>query len=161
MVPRHPDRQASATLPSLLVVETTKICATIAWRYGGGAQCAERHRTVIPGVTRMSFPRVKVPPLKRCPKLTFNVNLELISCVRGDHPTSFKTQRKRDDKKNKIYVFQGRGLGMGAQRKIVQNAIFRGKCHDNKLLKVNIPLSRNFVVMAQAPKNALRMQGQI
>ena len=24
---------------------------------------AERHRTVIPGVTRMSFPRVKVPPL--------------------------------------------------------------------------------------------------
>ena len=23
----------------------------------------ERHRTVIPGVTRMSFPRVKVPPV--------------------------------------------------------------------------------------------------
>ena len=30
----------------------------------GGAQGAGRHRTVIPGVTRMSFPRVKVPPFK-------------------------------------------------------------------------------------------------
>ena len=32
--------------------------------YSGGAQGAERHRTVIPGDTRMSFPWVKVPPLK-------------------------------------------------------------------------------------------------
>ena len=40
---------------------------------------------------------------------------------------------------------------MGAERKIVQNAVFRGKRHDNKLLKVQMLLSRNFVVMAQAP----------
>ena len=43
--------------------------------------------------------------------------------------------------------------GGGAERKIVQNAIFHGNRHDNKSLKVNILLSRNYVVMAQAPKN--------
>ena len=37
---------------------------------------------------------------------------------------------------------------------MVQNAIFRGKRHDNKILKVKILLSRNFVVMAQAPRFA-------
>ena len=41
---------------------------------------------------------------------------------------------------------------MGAERKIVQkNAVFRGKRHDNKILNVQILLSRNFVVIAQAP----------
>ena len=39
----------------------------------------------------------------------------------------------------------------GGGRKIVQNAIFHGKRHDNKILKVKILLSSNFVVMAQAP----------
>ena len=43
-------------------------------------------------------------------------------------------------------------MGRGAERKIVQNAFFRGKRHDNKILKVKMLLSRNFVVMAQAPK---------
>ena len=62
-----------------------------------------------------------------------------------------RNQRKRDDNKNKICAFQG-GVGRGAGRKIVQNAIFRGKRHDNKILKVKMLLSRNFVVMAQAPK---------
>ena len=47
--------------------------------------------------------------------------------------------------------FQG-GVGRGAERKILQNAIFRGKRHDNKILKVKILSSRNFVVMAQAPR---------
>ena len=42
-------------------------------------------------------------------------------------------------------------MGRGAAGKIVQNAIFHGKRHDNKILKVKILLSRNFVVMAQAP----------
>ena len=32
---------------------------------------------------------------------------------------------------------------------MVQNAIFRGKCYDNKILKVKILLSRNLVVMAK------------
>ena len=44
-------------------------------------------------------------------------------------------------------------MGRGAERKIVQNAIFHGKRHDNKISKVKILLSRNFVVMAQAPIN--------
>ena len=54
--------------------------------------------------------------------------------------------------KIKFALFRG-GLGRGAGRKIVQNAIFHGKRHDNKILKVKILLSRNFVVIAQAPKN--------
>ena len=41
-------------------------------------------------------------------------------------------------------------MGRGAGRKIVQNAIFHGKRHDNKILKVKILLSNIFVVMAQA-----------
>ena len=66
-----------------------------------------------------------------------------------DHPQ--ESQRKRDDNKNKICAFQG-GLSRGAGRKIVQNAIFHGKRHDNKILKVKFLLSRKFVVMAQAPR---------
>ena len=42
-------------------------------------------------------------------------------------------------------------MGRGAGRKIVPNAIFHGKRHDNKILKVKLLLSRNLVVMAQAP----------
>ena len=64
-------------------------------------------------------------------------------------------QRKRDDNKNKICVFQGGGWAGGQAGKIVQNAIFHGKRHDNKILKVNILLSTNFVVMAQAPSNGI------
>ena len=80
----------------------------------------------------------------------------------SQHPNGEKThtfgrlavcQRKRDDNKNKIRTFQG-GVGRVAGRKIVQNAIFHGKRHDNKILKVKILLSRNFVVMAQAPSLA-------
>ena len=52
--------------------------------------------------------------------------------------------------KIKFAIFRG-GLGRGAGRKIVQNAIFHGNRHDNKILKVKFLLSRNFVVMAQAP----------
>ena len=54
--------------------------------------------------------------------------------------------------KNKICGFQGGGA-FGAEKKIVQNAVFRGKCHDNKILKLQIVSSRNFVVIAQAPNN--------
>ena len=51
---------------------------------------------------------------------------------------------------------------MGAERKIVQNAIFHGKRHDNKILKAKLLLSRNVVVMAQAPayKGVLDFQGR-
>ena len=60
-------------------------------------------------------------------------------------------QRKRDDNKNKILRFSGGGVGREAGRKSVQNAIFHGKRHDKKILKIKILLSRNFVVMAHAP----------
>ena len=75
---------------------------------------------------------------------------QCVSCQgMGDYTRD--NQRKRDDNKNKICAFQG-GLGRGAGRKIVQNAIFHGKRHDNNILKVKILLSRNSVVMAQAPR---------
>ena len=45
-------------------------------------------------------------------------------------------------------------MGRGAGRKIVQNALLHGKRHDNKILKVNILLSRNFVVVEQAPRKS-------
>ena len=47
-------------------------------------------------------------------------------------------------------LFEGGGA-LGTERKIIQNAVFRGKRHDNKILKVQILLSSNFVVIAQAP----------
>ena len=66
----------------------------------------------------------------------------------------FKTIRESETTiKIKFAFFRG-GVGRGAERKIGQNAIFRGKRHDNKILKVKLLLSRNFVVMAQAPKQA-------
>ena len=84
-------------------------------------------------------------------------------------------QRRRDDKKNKSFAFEGgggglggreenrqvlllRGGGPGGQRgKSSKNAAFfaRGKRHDNKNLKVQIVLSRDFVAIAQAPKRNL------
>ena len=40
---------------------------------------------------------------------------------------------------------------MRAERKIVQKHFFLVKRHDNKILRVQILLSRDFVVIAQAP----------
>ena len=57
--------------------------------------------------------------------------------------------------KRKFALFRGGGQG-GGERKIVQNAIFHGKRHDNNILKVKILLSRTFVVMAQG-KEILRV----
>ena len=48
------------------------------------------------------------------------------------------------------------GGALAAERQIVQNAVFFffcGKRHDDKILNVRILLSRNFVVIAQAPIN--------
>ena len=59
-------------------------------------------------------------------------------------------QKKQTTIKIKFVLFRG-CVGRGAERKIVQNATFHGKRHNNELLKVDIVLSRNFVVMAQAP----------
>ena len=55
--------------------------------------------------------------------------------------------------KIKFALFRGGGVGRGAEaeRKFVQHAIFHGKRHDNEISKVKLLLSRNFVVMAQAP----------
>ena len=46
---------------------------------------------------------------------------------------------------------------MGAERKLPQNAFFLGKRHDNKNLNLKILLSRNFVVMAQAPSKSVSL----
>ena len=42
----------------------------------------------------------------------------------------------------------------GQRGELSKNAVFLGKRHDNKILKVQILLSRNFVVIAQAPSRA-------
>ena len=57
-------------------------------------------------------------------------------------------------------------MPLGQRGESSKNAVFRGKRHDNKFLKVQILLSRNFVVMAQAPTqiltlNAFRYSGKI
>ena len=55
------------------------------------------------------------------------------------------------------FVLLRGGGAFGAEREIVQKrCFFRGKRHDNKILKVQILLSRNFVVIAQAPPGARR-----
>ena len=59
--------------------------------------------------------------------------------------------------KIKISLLRGGGLG-GRRGKSSKNACFRGKRHDNKILKVQILLSRNFVVIAQAPSDKERKQ---
>ena len=64
-------------------------------------------------------------------------------------------QRKRDDNKNKICAFQG-GWAGGQRGKLSKNAICHGKRHDNKILKVKILLSRNFVVMAHLTRLRFR-----
>ena len=58
-------------------------------------------------------------------------------------------QRGRDNNKNKMSVFEGGGMG-GQRGKASKNAVFfflPGKRHDNKILNVQILLSRNFVVI--------------
>ena len=52
--------------------------------------------------------------------------------------------------KIKFALLRGVG-GWGQRGKSSQNAGFRGKRHDNKFLKVQVSLSINFVVIAQAP----------
>ena len=48
--------------------------------------------------------------------------------------------------------FKGGGGHWGQSGNPSKNAGFLGKHHDNKNVKVHILLSRNFVVIAQAPK---------
>ena len=55
--------------------------------------------------------------------------------------------------KIKFALFRGGGWAGGQGGKLSKMLFFRGKRHDNKILKVKILLSRNFVVMAQAPSN--------
>ena len=63
-------------------------------------------------------------------------------------------QRQQDDNENKIALLRG---GHGGQTGKLSKTLFsHGKRHDNKISKVQILLSRNFVVIAQAPSNGLR-----
>ena len=61
-------------------------------------------------------------------------------------------QRQPDDNKYNFFAFQGGHL-RGQRGNIVQKRFFFfcGKRRDNKILKVDILLSRNFVVIEQAP----------
>ena len=49
------------------------------------------------------------------------------------------------------FAFSGVGGQGGREENCPKRYLFVGKRHDNNILKVNILLSRNFVVMAQAP----------
>ena len=57
----------------------------------------------------------------------------------------------------------GGGCRLGAERKIVQKRLFfgGGKRHNNKNLKVQILLSRNLVVVAQAPSLCVELHRNI
>ena len=61
-------------------------------------------------------------------------------------PKFVNFRRRRDDNKNRICGFEGGGQ-VGAKRKIVQDAFFCGKRHDNTILKVQIVLSRNLLLL--------------
>ena len=68
-----------------------------------------------------------------------------------------ESQRRQDDNKNEIFTFWGGGA-WGTERKIAPKTLFfHGKRHDNKILKVQILLSKNFVVIAQAPREVLEI----
>ena len=60
--------------------------------------------------------------------------------------------------KIKFAVSSGGGGRWGQRGKSSKNACFRGKRHDNKILKVQILLSRNVVVIAQAPNYTQSLQ---
>ena len=63
-------------------------------------------------------------------------------------------QRRRDDNKIKFALLMGSGP-WGQRGKSSKNAGFHGKRHANQILKVQTLLSRNFVVIAQAPSSVL------
>ena len=73
----------------------------------------------------------------------------------------FSAVRVRDGEttiKINFSLFEGGGGGLGGREENrPKHCFFRGKRHDNKILKMQIVLSRNFVVIAQAPKE-LRLQ---
>ena len=57
---------------------------------------------------------------------------------------------------NKICTFEG-GRDWWRRGKLSKNAIVRGKRDNNRILKVQILLSRNLVVIAQAPSKIARL----
>ena len=80
-------------------------------------------------------------------------------CLFG-FPCLFPLQGIRDGEttiKIKFALLRGvlRGGHWGQRGKSFKNAVFLGKRHDNKILKLQILLSRNVVVIAQAPKEFL------
>ena len=101
--------------------------------------CMPKRR--IPGINSVFQTAKSTHP----PKLTINIASAKLGVVRI-LPLS---QRRRDDNNNKICTFEGGGP-WGQRGQSSKNAVFRGKRHDNQILKVQIVLSRNFVVIAQA-----------
>ena len=55
-----------------------------------------------------------------------------------------------------------RGWALDSERNIVPNAVFRGKCHDNKILNsVKFYCRKKFLVIAQAPSKHSGLSGVI
>ena len=67
------------------------------------------------------------------------------------HTQKKKTLFRESETTIKIKFVFFRGGGQGGREENCPKRYFRGKRNDNKNLKVRILLSRNFVVMAQAP----------
>ena len=63
-----------------------------------------------------------------------------------------RNQRQRDDNKNKTCAFEGGGP-RGQRGKLSKKTVFRGKRHDNKILKVIILLSRNLLSLRRLLRN--------
>ena len=66
-------------------------------------------------------------------------------------PRPLNYQRKRDDNKNEICVFRGGGVGQGDREELSKTLFFFVGNATTIKFEVKILLSRNFVVMAQAP----------
>ena len=87
----------------------------------------------------------------RCSATPFNDNDIDMANLRCYTPPPKRTENGETTIKITFLLLRGGGGELGTERKIVQNAVFRGKRHDNEILKVQILLSSNFVVIAQAP----------
>ena len=82
-----------------------------------------------------------------------NLSKQTQWCVQGIQESNWSCQRRRDDNKNNICVFEGGGPWGNLREKRPKRCFFflGGKRHDNKILKADILLSKNFVLIAQAP----------
>ena len=86
-----------------------------------------KRQKIWPKVTKLISVRLSHRKRIRAKRFAGRVRIALLcatcAALSGKRLSFLESQRKRDDNKNKICAFQG-GVGRGAERKIVQNAIF-------------------------------------